>query len=478
MEQTEKKNKKVNSSIIYRLNARLFANLLSVFILLNVILTVLFLVGLIFTIQNNVDKATEYLDSKGGVEALEKNQEALEFYDFEVKTKKEERYLFSQTAHNRNLNQWISSINVNLEGMLNDGTTIYFKKNIGDELKGFFTLLLIFAGFQLIMLLSESFKNQKIVRRTFEPLDELARTANVLNAASDMSPDALKKLAGTLDEINANHLDTRIPISSAKKELKSLAMAINGMLDRIDGAYKSQMRFVSDASHELRTPIAVIEGYANLLDRWGKEDPEAMQEAINAIKSESKAMKEMVEQLLFLARGDNESMHFEIENIHLVELASETTSEIKMIDKNHIFIENFEQENEDEKSIISGDSGLIKQLMRILIDNSIKYTPDGKTIKITVKSAGNYVNLVVQDEGMGIEADSLSNIFERFYRTDESRARQTGGTGLGLSIAKWIVDKHGGTLEVVSRKEIGTRITVSFERALEICCAEEGGVVE
>lgn len=109
------------------------------------------------------------------------------------------------------------------------------------------------------------------------------------------------------------HLDTRISVGDTQKELKSLAAAINGMLDRLGEAYRSQARFVSDASHELRTPIAVIQGYVNLLDRWGKHDPKAMQESIDAIKGEAAAMKELVEQLLFLARGDNAGIHLEME---------------------------------------------------------------------------------------------------------------------------------------------------------------------
>ena len=109
----------------------------------------------------------------------------------------------------------------------------------------------------------------------------LAAAATRLGNASSMSPEELSALAGRLDEINATHLDKRIPVSGTQKELKTLAQAINAMLDRINEAYRSQMRFVSDASHELRTPISVIQGYANLLDRWGKDDPDTMQEAID-----------------------------------------------------------------------------------------------------------------------------------------------------------------------------------------------------
>ena len=109
---------------------------------------------------------------------------------------------------------------------------------------------------------------------------------------------------------------------------------------------------------------------------------------------------------------------------------------------------------------IHADVGLIKQAMRILVDNSIKYTPAGGKIRLGVEKRDGAARLTVQDEGQGIDAASLPHIFERFYRTDQCRARQTGGTGLGLAIAKWIVDRHGGWFEVTSREGIGTRMTV------------------
>ncbi|MFQ7856883.1 MAG: histidine kinase dimerization/phospho-acceptor domain-containing protein [Flavonifractor plautii] len=156
---------------------------------------------------------------------------------------------------------------------------------------------------QLASLVTNLFKNAGSIKKVLRPIQELAATAAKLNQVERMSPEELKALAGKLDEINATHLDRRIDLPGTQKELKTLAQAINAMLDRINEAYRSQMRFVSDASHELRTPIAVIQGYANLLNRWGKDDPATRQEAIDAIRQEADSMKELVEQLLFLARG-------------------------------------------------------------------------------------------------------------------------------------------------------------------------------
>ena len=308
---------------------------------------------------------------------------------------------------------------------------------------------------QALSLLCNLFKNAGTIRKTLKPIQELAAAASRLGSGSAMSPEELQALAGKLDQINATHLDRRISVPGTQKELQALAAAINAMLDRINAAYRSQMRFVSDASHELRTPIAVIQGYANLLNRWGKDDPETRQEAIDAIRGEADSMKELVEQLLFLARGDNDSMHIEVEPFDLTAVAAEVYKETEMIDQTHRFSADWQ-----EAVPVQADVGLTKQALRILVDNAIKYTPAGGRITLSVCRRGDTARLSVQDEGQGIDAASLPHIFDRFYRTDESRARQTGGTGLGLAIAKWIVERHGGWFEVASWVGVGTRMTV------------------
>ncbi len=195
---------------------------------------------------------------------------------------------------------------------------------------------------QLASLITNLFKNAGSIKKVLRPIQELAATAAKLNQAERMSPEELRALAGKLDEINATHLDQRVSVSGTQRELQTLAQAINAMLDRIDEAYRSQMRFVSDASHELRTPIAVIQGYANLLNRWGKDDPATRQEAIDAIRAEADSMKELVEQLLFLARGDNDSMHIQMEMFDLTEVAAEVLKETEMIDQTHTFAARWE----------------------------------------------------------------------------------------------------------------------------------------
>ncbi|AGL00134.1 signal transduction histidine kinase [Desulfoscipio gibsoniae DSM 7213] len=330
--------------------------------------------------------------------------------------------------------------------------------NIGDYLSVFLPALFVTMIFELLFFAGSIGKGAKAMKRALQPIADLTQSAKNINTTQTAQPIAqLRDLTGTIDTINATDLDTRISISSDQNELKDLAGAINGMLDRINEAYRSQIRFVSDASHELRTPIAVIQGYANLLDRWGKNDEEALQESIEAIKSEADNMKDLVEQLLFLARGDNDSMQLSMEEINLSELVAEIMRETVMIDPNHEF-----KSKTDSNVYTIGDIQLIKQAIRIFIDNSVKYTPYDGAISVTTSRDGDYAKVVVQDTGIGIPPQDIPHVFDRFFRADDSRARKTGGTGLGLSIAKWIIDRHRGTVEILSRKDIGTRIIISL----------------
>jgi len=316
---------------------------------------------------------------------------------------------------------------------------------------------------QGLSLLTNLFRSNRSIRKVLRPIQDLAATASRLNSMTHMSRRELENLAVELDKIDAAHLDSRIDLPTTQKELRSLAQAINEMIDRVNQAYSAQMRFVSDASHELRTPIAVIQGYAALLDRWGKSDPEALQESIDAIRGEAASMERLVEQLLFLARGDNDSQPVKKERLDLTELAGEVLREEEMIHPERTFLPRW---GEDPVSI-DADPGLMKQLLRILMDNSLKYSPEEGRIYLRVLQRKGYIRLTVQDEGMGIPPEGIPHIFERFYRTDQSRDRKTGGTGLGLSIAKWIVEHHGGWFEVVSRPDVGTRITAVLPSACE-----------
>lgn len=267
----------------------------------------------------------------------------------------------------------------------------------------------------------------------------------------------IDRITNAAKRINTKNLDARIDVGRAKYELKDLASTINDMMDRMQDGYKKQQQFVSDVSHELRTPISVINGYANLLDRWGKEDPEILQEAIDALKNESSNMADLVDKLLFLARYDRDTLKYDMQPIDFSELMDEVGKETEMIDEHHKIIWNVE-----EGLRLRGDANRIKQVARIFVDNAVKYSPEGEEISIRGYREGRHIVLEVEDHGMGIPKEKLKDIFERFYRTDESRSKNTGGYGLGLSIARIIVLQHGGKIRLRSKPGSGSVFAAIF----------------
>lgn len=265
-------------------------------------------------------------------------------------------------------------------------------------------------------------------------------------------------MIGTARSISARELNTRLNVVDSHDELKDLAVTFNEMLDRIQASYEQQNRFVSDASHELRTPISVIQGYANLLQRWGKEEKAVLEESVSAIKNEADNMKDLVEKLLFLARADKNTQRLEESLFALHELVDEVIRETRLIDSEHNITCDV-----NDKIIINADRGLIKQALRIFVDNSIKYTPSGGTIKINSDLRHNRAFLTINDNGIGISQEDLPHIFERFYKCDKSRTREAGGSsGLGLSIAQWIIEKQQGSISVESELTKGTKIIITL----------------
>lgn len=291
------------------------------------------------------------------------------------------------------------------------------------------------------------------VRSKLRPLQEFADAALKLSEMDGETEQRYQKLESAIDNLSPAEDGQKLATGDA--ELAGLETAVNKLMARMRDSYRQQARFVSDASHELRTPIAVIKGYADLLDRWGKTDEKILEESIEAIKDESENMQHLVEQLLFLARGDSGRTPLNISDFDISDMMKEVWEESAMIDKTHDY--RFESGGAVPAR---GDVSLIKQAARILIENASKYTPEGGEIMLRSLVADGHPAFSVQDSGIGIGESDIPHIFERFYRADDSRSKQTGGSGLGLAIAKWIVDRHGGRFEVISRKEIGTRITV------------------
>jgi heavy metal sensor kinase len=306
--------------------------------------------------------------------------------------------------------------------------------NLEKDYKFVNILFILLAGSDALGIILSILVGYIVSRRMLKPIDKITKTAQ---------------------SISISDLEKRIPKGKADDEIARLAVTFNDMLDRLKDSIDRQGRFVSDASHELRTPISVILGYVGLIDRWGKNDRKILQESINAIKNETVSMHELIEKLLFLARSDNGKAAVNKEPVDLLQLFTEVAEESRLI-----------APGKDISADICGsprlnaDRKMIKQMLRNLVDNSIKFTkPDG-SISIHAENAGDNVGITVEDNGTGIPADEISRIFDRFYRVDKARSKETGGSGLGLSIVKSIVDAHGGEIRIDSAPGKGTSIII------------------
>ncbi len=319
----------------------------------------------------------------------------------------------------------------------------------------------VFALFCQVLELLDFFSDTRRVRRTLQPLNDLAIAAEAIGqvtAASD--PMQTDKMATLEQAIERATVDSPT-VSTGDKDLRSIEVALNGLLRQMQEAKLQQMRFVSDASHELRTPIAVIQGYVNMLDRWGKTDEDVLDESIEALKAESDHMQELVESLLFLARGDSGRNALNPSDVNLAQVVHEVWEESCMIDESHRYTCNVDEDGLDDPRMTTvGDLAMLKQSLRIIVQNAQKYSPEGSTIDLVARRDGNMVCYVVTDEGIGMSEQDVRHIFERFYRADSARDGSAEGSGLGLSIAKWIVDAHEGSIEVISHEGVGTRFTV------------------
>ncbi len=266
----------------------------------------------------------------------------------------------------------------------------------------------------------------------------------------------IQRMTDTVKEISVQNLDKRLDVGGSHDELKELAQTFNQMIDRIQGSYERQNRFVADASHELRTPVAVIQGYADLLDRWGKGHLDVMEESVGAIKDETDNMKQLIEKLLFLARADKNQLTLKKEPFVIDHLLEEIATQSRLLDTGH----NISHRMTTGSLELFADRSYIKQALRVFVDNSIKYTPAGGTIEILGSQTKKHAIITVADTGIGIPQEDIPLVFDRFYRSDKSRNKESGGHGLGLSIAKWIIDSHNGKIKVESTAGKGTKVSV------------------
>lgn len=272
--------------------------------------------------------------------------------------------------------------------------------------------------------------------------------------------EPLRIMSATANRLTVNNLHSeRLNVEGTKNELKDLASVINAMLDRIETSYESQKQFVSDASHELRTPIAVIQGYANLLNRWGTTNEEVLHESIEAIQNEARSMQDLVEKLLFLSRHDKKTLKLTKKRFNMRKLVEDMVKETRLVAQNRV-ISNPAMED----VIVYGDKQALKQAIRIFIDNAVKYTHDGDEIMISCQKINEDCVITVQDTGIGMTQKDLDHIFDRFYRSEYVRNQNISGHGLGLSLAKLIILAHTGKIKVRSQFKKGTSFIITLPK--------------
>jgi heavy metal sensor kinase len=265
-----------------------------------------------------------------------------------------------------------------------------------------------------------------LTRRAFGPIGEITRKA---------------------EGITSRNLTERLPVPETGDELEQLSISLNGMIERIERAFRYLNRFTADASHELRTPLALIRTTAELSLKRPRSESE-YRNSLSTIVADVEATANIIDSLLYLARADDGSELLDKKVVNLVEIVRDANrrgrvmAEAKQID--------ISERIATGPLWIEGDAASLRRLFIIVIDNAVKFTPAGGKVAVALEPYNGSALFEVRDTGVGISESDLPHVFERFFRADKARKRQDGGVGLGLSIGKQIVESHGGTAEVES----------------------------
>ena len=283
--------------------------------------------------------------------------------------------------------------------------------------------------------------------------------AYLLTRAALSPVEAIVRAAGEMSE---GDLSRRLPVANSKDEIGRLTTTINALLARLEVAFarleetlSRQRRFAADASHELRTPLTSISGHARMLDEWALEgDKETARRGVGTIRKEAGRMRSLIESLLTLTRGD-EGAPMEVGRYDLGAVGKEATETAGAAADGRVSVGFVPIEHEVRATF---DRERVMQVASILLDNAVKYTPEGGNVTVRVEEENGGVALAVSDTGVGIPEDQLPLIFERFHRADPSRSE--GGAGLGLSIARQIAESHGGQIRAESTPGTGSTFTL------------------
>ena len=268
----------------------------------------------------------------------------------------------------------------------------------------------------------------------------------------------MERIALKAEAITQHSLSERLPVAHTGDELERLSISLNHMISRLEEAVQGSKRLVADASHELRTPLTVLRGeLEGLMDDL--QSPSRLRETLASLLEEVDRLAAVVEGLLALSRLDAGEARAEWVRFDLAELVSTTADQMSLLAEDKGISVACDA---PQRVLVEGDRARLKQLTVNLLDNAIKYTPNGGSVHLKVVRQSGQAILEVCDTGIGIPADALAHVFERFFRVERSRSREQGGAGLGLSIVKSICTAHGAEVEVQSAPEQGSRFRVRF----------------
>lgn len=327
---------------------------------------------------------------------------------------------------------------------LSDNGTIYGVMQVGESLAPLESTLRS-AGFALgliapFVLLLSALGSYAMAGRAFRPITRLTHTAR---------------------SIEAGDLHERVPVPSARDEVRDLALTLNEMIARLESAFAQQRRFVADASHELRTPVAVIRSLAEVTLAQAKT-PKAYAEALRDVAGEAERLGNLVSDLLILARADEGELPIDREPVRLDLLAADVAASVEPLAAERGIALHTEAL---APATVVGDAARLIQVVMNLVDNALFYTDAGGEVCISVAVSGSSARLEVRDTGIGIAPEDVPHIFERFYRADPVRSRMAGNSGLGLAIVDWVVRAHAGSVDVASQPGHGSTFAVTLPLA-------------
>lgn len=267
----------------------------------------------------------------------------------------------------------------------------------------------------------------------------------------------LDKMMTAVTKIEASNLGERVPVPKSKGIVQAFAEAFNRMLTRIQRSFEQQTRFVADASHEIRTPLTNIQGYTNLLRRWGKHNPEILDECIEVIGREATRLQNLTDSLLVAARIEASVAVNADETTDVDDLLNDIVLTRRPLYPDRTLTSSF-----TSGAMVRMSPDHLQRVCSNLIDNALKYTPPGGSVTVRSTTVGTQVVIDVEDTGVGIPADEIPRVFERFYRVEKSRSKTSGGVGLGLALVKELVERHGGSVSLESELGVGTRVVVKI----------------